>query len=354
MVLFTITCYICVYQKNKIMRKVLLFIALVTASYGYAQNDVTFKVDMNDFTGDFTEIQLNGTFNDWCGSCNPMSDDDLDGVWEVTIPLEDESIEFKYTYDNWAGQETLAPGSSCTVTDGAFTNRYLEISGDTTLSVVCWDSCESCTGVPANVDVTFSVDLSAYTGSFTNVNLNGTFNNWCGECAVMTDVDMDDIYELTVSVPTLDTIEFKYTLDGWTAQEELTEGDPCTITTIDDGETFTNRFLVLSADTVLPAVCWNACVACAALDIEENTWLNNVVIAPNPSEGIFNINADLNASTNVLINVIDVQGKVVFESNESTAVIRQRIDLSHVENGLYLINITSQSGTISEKIFINK
>jgi polyisoprenoid-binding protein YceI len=336
------------------MRKILLFVALGMASYGYAQNDVTFKVDMNEFTGDFTEVQLNGTFNSWCGDCNPMSDDDQDGVWELTIPLEDESIEFKYTYDNWTGQETLSPGSACTITDGAFTNRVLAIEGDTVLPVVCWESCVACTGVPANALVTFKVDLSEYTGSYTSVNLNGTFNNWCGACAVMTDDDMDDVYELTISVPTMDTVEFKYTLDGWAFQEELTEGDPCTLTTIDDGESFTNRFLVLTADTVLPAVCWNACVACNALSIEENNWLKNVVVAPNPSEGIFNISADLASSTNISINVTDVQGKVVYQSNETTSIIRQRIDLSHVENGMYLINVISDNGKISEKVFINK
>lgn len=353
MVYLTIRLYICFGLKNEKMKKILLFIAIAISSYGYSQNNVTFKVDMNDYTGDFTEIQLNGTFNEWCGDCNPMSDDDADGVWEVTLPLEDESIEFKYTFDNWTGQESLSPGSVCTVTNSGFTNRYLEISGDTILPVMCWESCFECTGIPSNVDVTFKVDLSDYTEAYSMVNLNGTFNSWCGECAVMTDDDADDIYELTISVPTADTVEYKFTLDGWTVDEQLTEGSPCTITTIDDG-VFTNRFLVLSADTVLPAVCWEYCVECDAVGINENSWTKDLSISPNPSNGILNISGELAQNEALQITVSDVNGKVVYSYNESTNLIRKTIDLSTLENGMYLLNVSSDLINRSEKIFILK
>jgi hypothetical protein len=35
------------------------------------------------------------------------------------------SYEYKFAYDSWAGQESLTPGSSCTVSNGGFTNRTL-------------------------------------------------------------------------------------------------------------------------------------------------------------------------------------------------------------------------------------
>ena len=43
--------------------------------------DVTFKVDMNNVTDAFTTPCVNGTFNGWCGSCNPMTDANADGIW---------------------------------------------------------------------------------------------------------------------------------------------------------------------------------------------------------------------------------------------------------------------------------
>jgi len=73
--------------------------------------------------------------------------------------------------------------------------------------------------------------MSQYSGpAYTTVNLNGSFNNWCGGCAVMTDPDNDGIFELMVNVSTAAPIEWKYTLDGWNGQENLTPGSACTQT----------------------------------------------------------------------------------------------------------------------------
>ena len=46
-----------------------------------------FQVDMGLVTAGFTTPEVNGTWNSWCGNCNPMTDADGDGVWEATIPL---------------------------------------------------------------------------------------------------------------------------------------------------------------------------------------------------------------------------------------------------------------------------
>jgi hypothetical protein len=317
------------------------------------ESEVTFQVDMSDYTGDFTTIELNGSFNGWCGTCNPMTDQG-NGIWSVTLPLENGQIEFKYTFDNWTGQEDLAPGLPCTITADGNTNRFLEITGDTIMPVVCWESCAACTGMPSNVDVTFKVDMSEYTEPFGIVNLNGTFNDWCGSCAVMTDDDEDDVYELTVNISTADTAEYKYTLDGWTVDEQLTEGSSCTITTTDEGGTFTNRFLVPTVDTVLQVVCWESCVECEGVGIEENNWMHNLMIIPNPSDGNFQIQGELVSNTNFLINVTDLQGKVIYKSSHASKLLNQTINLSNIENGLYLVNITSDLGKITEKILILK
>ena len=44
---------------------------------------------MNTYAGSQSAlytVNINGTFNGWCGSCNAMSDADGDGVWDVTLP----------------------------------------------------------------------------------------------------------------------------------------------------------------------------------------------------------------------------------------------------------------------------
>ena len=335
------------------MKKIVLLMAIAITSYSYAQNNVTFQVDMSDFEGVFTEIQLNGTFNDWCGACNPMVDQG-NGIWNVTLDLESGPIEFKYTYDNWTGDENLAPGLPCTVTNSGFTNRFLEISGDTIMPVVCWESCTACTGMPSSANITFQVNMSEYTEPFGMVNINGTFNDWCGSCAVMTDDDQDDVYEITVNVSTADTIEFKYTLDGWTVDEQLTEGSSCTITTIDGGESFTNRFLVPTGDFTIPVVCWESCLDCGVDGIEEKNWMHNLLVTPNPSDGNFLIQGELVSNANFLISVTDLQGKVIYQSSHIGNLLNQTINLNNIESGLYLVNISSELGKITKRIFIIK
>jgi hypothetical protein len=90
--------------------------------------------------------EVNGTFNGWCGNCNPMTDANGDGIWETTVLLAEGPYEYKFSYSNWSGQEALTPGSSCTVTSFGYTNRTLAVAGSQAmvLPIVCWNSCSAC------------------------------------------------------------------------------------------------------------------------------------------------------------------------------------------------------------------
>jgi hypothetical protein len=107
-------------------------------------NLVTFKVDLTQYTGSFTGAFVNGNFNNWCGSCNPMNDQDNNGIWEAILPIDADSIEYKFTLDGWTVEETFSPGDPCTKTTAGFTNRLTVLLGDTVLAPVCWESCSSC------------------------------------------------------------------------------------------------------------------------------------------------------------------------------------------------------------------
>ncbi len=107
--------------------------------------NITFQVDMNGVSG-FARPEVNGTFNNWCGSCNQMTDADNDGIWEATIDLQPGTYEYKFSADNWTSQETLLPGSSCTNTTGSFTNRTLTATGAVVLPSVCWGTCNVSSG----------------------------------------------------------------------------------------------------------------------------------------------------------------------------------------------------------------
>jgi hypothetical protein len=219
--------------------------------------DVTFSVDMNEFGGSYGGVFLNGNFNGWCGDCTQMFDPEMDGIYEVTIQLTPGNYEYKFTLDGWSQQEMFAEGEPCTVTNFGFTNRFVEIVETTFIPTVCWNSCYACGQGPQPKNVTFSVDMSDYEGSYTNVYVSGSFNGWCGDCNLMTETDLPNVYETTIILND-GTYEYKFTLDNWAGQEALTPGDPCTITT----DIFTNRLLIVDQDVALLTVCWESCDVC--------------------------------------------------------------------------------------------
>lgn len=307
-------------------------------------NMITFQVDMNDYEEDYTTINLNGTFNEWCGACAEMTDEDMDGVYEITVELEDGEIEYKFTADGWEASETFAGGESCTVTKDGFTNRVYMVDGeDATLDVVCWESCEECGEGPVSIDVTFQVDMSQYEGSYTNINLNGTFNEWCGDCAVMADDDEDNVYELAVTLTADEEIEYKFTVDGWTDDEKFTEGDECTKTT--DG--FTNRVLTPSEDVVLDVVCYASCEACPTSIRPINSYAFSAF--PNPSQGQIVVSFELEMEGS--ITVFNYQGKEVLSLNNLTTQ-QQVLDLSDQPVGMYLIQVNSTDGVGYERVIV--
>jgi hypothetical protein len=114
---------------------------------------VKFRVNMKDVKDAFTKVYVSGTFNNWSGDANELTDADKDKIYEGTIDaVPAGKHEFKFTIDNWKGQEQFKTGDPCTITDptGAFVNRKLEISGDVVLPSYCYSTCNICAGVGTN------------------------------------------------------------------------------------------------------------------------------------------------------------------------------------------------------------
>jgi len=222
----------------------------------------TFNVDMT-CAPEFDNVFVTGPFCGWCANedFNTMTDDDGDGVYTVVLEDLTGTVEYKYAINGFAGQENLVndmvDGADCApVTDYAgYANRQTE-AGSTTSDF--YGTCDgTCNDLPGGA-ITFQVDMAGYTGTYSSVNLNGSFNGWCGSCAVMTDDDGDGVYSIEVGLDA-GTVEYKFTVDGWTDQEMFAEGTACTSTI--DG--YTNRTLdVTGGDVVLDVVCWNLCTGC--------------------------------------------------------------------------------------------
>lgn len=116
---------------------------------------------------------------------------------------------------------------------------------------------------------------------------------------------------------------------------------------------FTNRFLKFSAPTVLNAVCYESCDACAT------TGLNNVNIAslnlyPNPTQGLINLNLGLTQKETVGVVVYDVQGNKLYSKTITGAAVNETIDMSAHSAGVYMVSVTTSKGTIRKEFVLNK
>ena len=202
-----------------------------------------------------------------------MEDFDGDGIYSITVPLEGDSIEYKFGIGNWADEENLIPESSCTRTtydEGApngccYVNRVVSAAGEGPFDVpvVCWNECSSCTD-SVSTSVTFRVDMSNEDVSAFGVHIAGDFQGWDPATTEMTDPDGDMIYEYVHTfAPEVASVEYKF-INGtaWTDVVEVVEGE-CANTggnrTLDLGN---ESNIVLSANGDGAAYCFNECVAC--------------------------------------------------------------------------------------------
>ena len=105
-------------------------------------HNLTVNVDMSGYGGTIgTAVNINGEnynsqgLGNWCGPCVPLADQGSN-IWSITLPLEEFTYQFKITVDGWTDQESFTAGDAGTVTNGANTNRFIQMSGDKTINLV--------------------------------------------------------------------------------------------------------------------------------------------------------------------------------------------------------------------------
>jgi hypothetical protein len=184
--------------------------------------------------------------------------------------------------------------------------------------------------VVADPNITFKVDMSDYTDPIaTGVFLNGSFNNWCGNCNPMTNTS-GSIWEVTLPL-TAGPIQYKFTIDGWNDQEFFFGGESC-VDTIADG--FFNRYYVVSADATLPTVCFASCDACPTSSLVENSMEVNIM--PNPANDFIQIESTMSISS---IELYSLAGNKVKTFNPNG--FNSKINVSELASGSYLLKVNS-------------
>lgn len=114
---------------------------------------VTFQLDASTTpAGPGDVVYLNGTFNNWCGTCAPMVL--VDGTYTRTETLPSGEHEYLFTVNGWSTIGGAPLGSSCDFLPcdeyGNYGVAVLSGQPSTTLPAHCWASCFDCTTCPAD------------------------------------------------------------------------------------------------------------------------------------------------------------------------------------------------------------
>lgn len=182
-------------------------------------------------------VYLAGEFNGWDPGARAMTDDDGDGVFEVTIELAPGRYAYKFVVDgNWQAD----PNAADSVDDGfGGSNSVIEVTGDEApAATMPGDAARdvTTTGVPFRLEAPGA-------GS---VFVAGEFNNWSPNQDALRDEDGDGVFETALDLDP-GRYAYKFVVDGnW-------QEDPNATESTDDGFGGKNSVIVVGADAAVPA-----------------------------------------------------------------------------------------------------
>jgi len=303
---------------------------------------VTFHVDMNASCADTSPgVNLMGTVADWATGA-PMSDDDGDGVWTLTLNLAAGNYEYKFRIGD-GGWEGIG-------------NRQLTVVAETPqdLPAVCFNSAEPCGAVVAPGDVTFQIRPGALTldaGEVMWVMGDFTQPNWQDGALQMEDNDGDGTWSVTVPQVCISSIFYKFRAGapgGTDFTEETADFSAIGGCGVDNGTFSDNRQLV-RADGNPITVCWtfDTCEACGPTAVEEAEVAANLQVYPVPAEDQLNVAFNVIGSERVKLTLINSLGQTVIEENLGL-VNGQKLVVLNTENiagGMYALTLTNGSHT---------
>ncbi len=194
---------------------------------------------------------------------------------------------------------------------------------------------------------TFNVDMNLQTVDAGGVFIAGSFNGFSN--TPMADDDGDGVYTATVAVPANSDITYKFKNgpDGW-ENIDNTIGDDCTV-----GD-FADRGLTTGEeDEIIDDVCFNYCVACSVVDVDEIALSNGVNVFPNPATDQVFVQFDLEETIDVEVRLVNTLGQIV--SNRILNGVQGEtveFNVSNLAVGTYFIQFVTDEASVSQKVIL--
>jgi hypothetical protein len=90
------------------------------------------------------------------------------------------------------------------------------------------------------------------------------------------------------------------------------------------------------------------------LGIEENVQLTDVNIYPNPSNGDFNLDVTFATTSDMTIELVDINGRMIFtDFVKDVTTYAHKFDGSDFMKGMYFVKIKANNETVTKKVAIN-
>lgn len=86
----------------------------------------------------------------------------------------------------------------------------------------------------------------------------------------------------------------------------------------------------------------------------QESFVTNMVVFPNPSSETINVNLNLKSSQKVSIELTDITGKLILSKDTGTLTgeSKQTLNVNNISKGTYLVRVVTESGTEVRKIVI--
>ena len=237
-----------------------------------ASVNVTLQVDMSDQTVSEAGVHVAGSFQGWDPAGTPLSDDDGDGVWSVTLDMAgvtDPVVFYKFLNGNSWGTDETVSDPECGGAGGFQSDRFLHRPfSDLTLDPVCFHECIGCD----ESYVHFQVDMSETPVAENGIHLGG--GQWHNNYIEMHPrhhgpMENPNIFEVKVVVP--EDSSFYYKFNNGANDSGYEDGENLTLEGCGDSLSWGDRSVQVGSDDVmLPPVCFSSCYACGNAPVTAN------------------------------------------------------------------------------------
>lgn len=103
---------------------------------------------------------------------------------------------------------------------------------------------------------------------------------------------------------------------------------------------------------LIPKYCFNV----SGVGISKNMGISeNVVVYPNPSNGVINVTTTFLSKENIIVTVTNALGKVIATASKSTILVdHMSFDMSNEANGVYFVTVSNGTDKMVSRIVLTK